>query len=73
MARNLPNLIPQAFAYFFSGDDCRINRVIGVVDDVSLEIYAWMEWCYNSLFLQLSYWITRFGCHFGIIFKYCCE
>ena len=56
-----------------SGDDCRINRVIGVVDDVSLEIYAWMEWCYNSLFLQLSYWITRFGCHFGIIFKYFCE
>ena len=50
MAKNLPNLIPQAFSYLFSGDDCRFNRIIGVVDDVSLEIYVWMEWCCNFYF-----------------------
>ena len=73
MAKNLPNWIQQAFSYLFSGDDCRFNRIIGVVDDVSLESYAWMEWCCNSLFLQILYWITCFGCYFGGIFKYFSE
>ena len=73
MAKTLPNLIPQAFSYLFSGDDCRFNRIIGVVDDVSLEIYAWMEWCCNFSFLQILYWITFFGCYFGDVFKYFCE
>ena len=73
MAKKLPNLIPQAFAYLFSGDDCRFNRIIGVVDDISLEFYAWMEWCCSSLFLQVLYWITCFGCYFGGVFKYFCE
>ena len=69
MAKNLPNLIPQAFAYIFPGDDCLFNRIIGVVDDISLEFYAWMEWCYSSFFLQFLYWITSFGCYFGGVFK----
>ena len=73
MAKNLPNMILQAFAYLFSGDDCRFNQIIGVVDDISLEYYAWMEWCCNFLFLQVLYWITKFGCYFGGVFKYFCE
>ena len=55
MAKSLPNLIPQAFAYIFPGDDCPFNRIIGVVDDISLEFYSWMEWCCSSFFLQFLY------------------
>ena len=73
MSISLPNFIPQAFAYLFSGDDCRFSRIIGVVGDISLESYACMERCFNSLFLQVLYWFTNFGCYFGGVFKYFCE
>ena len=53
MAKNLPNLILQAFASILpAGDDYLFHRIIGIVDDINLEFYAWMEWCYSSFFLQ---------------------
>ena len=73
VARLAHNFLPLVFAYLFAGDNCNFTRLVGVVDDISLEALAWIVWLCSICFLQSLYWIIILVCFCGCIFTYFCE